>query len=123
MNLKKRLLHIGERLESSRRYGKTTVMAKACKDLDGVYLCATVPEANKIEREFSVSTASIDTNLEGYRGPFFIDHHAAANLMFRAANKIAELEKRIKALETENQNLVWDLLDKNNADQEGFYGL
>jgi hypothetical protein len=101
MNLKKRLEHIAGALDFNRRYGKTSLIAKACRDLNGIMLAATFDQAKNIARSHDVEAKSIEMNLDGYRGPFFIDHHAASVLLQKAANKISELEREIDELKSE----------------------
>lgn len=111
MNLRSRLEHIAQMLDAGRGFGKTTMMAKACKDLDGIYLCNSHAEAKKVKHEHQVPTESIDKNLHGYIGPFFIDHHATAQLLHRAASKIKELEEENKTLQIEKENLEYKVMD------------
>ena len=111
MNLRKRLEHIAHMLGSARRYGKTTVTAKACKELDGVLLCASHEHATRVKREHGVTTASIDKELNGIRGPFFIDHYALERLLHRASNKIKELEHQNTTLQMQKTNLEYEVMD------------
>lgn len=117
MNLKDRLNHIAHMLGASRRYGKTTLIAKACKDVDGILLCASHDQARAIRREHEVHTESIDKNLQGLRGPFFIDHFAVERLLQRASDKIENLEEEIRGLQNEKQNLEYDVIDLINKER------
>jgi peptidoglycan hydrolase CwlO-like protein len=129
MNLKGQLEHIAHFLGATRRYGKTTLTARACKDVDGVYLCANHAQARLVKREHGVHAESIEKNLQGYRGPFFIDHFAVESLLSRAAKKIDDSDKKIDELnmtvsnkdyEIESlQNRILELLyDKERLEQE-----
>ena len=95
MNVKKRLEHLAAALDAGRRLGKTTMQAEACKNLDGIYLCADLHHAKAIKYEHNVHTESIEKNLGGYRGPFFMDHFATSKMFRSAARKIEELEQEI----------------------------
>lgn len=108
MNLKGRLEHIAQMLDAGRRYGKTTAIAKICKEFDGVLLTHNFQFAKDLEREFKITTKSIDVNLHGLSGPFFIDHHAISALLFRASNKISELETKYRQLELSYENTLID---------------
>jgi hypothetical protein len=100
MNLKKRLLHIAQKLDESRQYGKTTLLAKITKELGGILLVHNFDEARLLERKHDIVVKSIDVGLDGLTGPFFLDNHGASVLLTRAANKIEALEKEIEELKT-----------------------
>jgi hypothetical protein len=111
MNIKNKLNHISIALGSARRMGKTTLIAKACKDLDGIMLGANHQHAKMLEYEHGVTAKSIDMNLQGFRGPFFIDHYAMERLLQRAVSKIEALEEENKALQTEKENLEYKVME------------
>lgn len=98
MNLLKRLRHIAEKLDQPRQYGKTTLLAKAAKEIDAVLLVATSDEATHIQRTHGITSKMVDLNLENLSGPFLIDNHAVVRLFKRAADKIEDLEKEIRYL-------------------------
>lgn len=94
MNIKDRLLHISNLNNKYRGHGLTTEMVKAAKDLHAIYLVHSFDEATRLTRlHKGLTVKSIDINLEGFAGPFILDHHAADILMGRAANKIEQLER------------------------------
>lgn len=101
MNIKKRLQHISIALNSARQYGKTTVMAKATKELGGILLCANFDDAKRIKHAHNVETKSYETNLDGINGPFFIDNYAISLLLESAVRKIDSLEKELEKLKNE----------------------
>lgn len=93
MNLKKRLRHIASLSDGFRGIGRTTYNAKLAKENGGVVIAATFDQAKYIERTHGVATKSMEMNLEGYSGPFFVDHNAMDILLRKAADKIEKLEK------------------------------
>ena len=105
MNLKKRLRHIADVLNLPRAYGKTTLLAKITKELDGVLLVHNTDESTRLRR-LKVTAQSIDTNLDGLSGPFFLDNQAASRLLIRAAEKIEAQEVEIELLKQELANFV-----------------
>lgn len=102
MNIKNRLRHIAEASAHGRRLGKTTVIAKAAKELDGLLLGANHKHALDLKHDHGIEARSMEMNLHGFRGPFFLDHYALETLLFKAANKIETLEEKIKELEEKN---------------------
>lgn len=98
MNVKGRLLHIVEAHQRDRQVGRSTYNAKLAKENGGIVLAADHQHAKWIERNLGVPARSIETNLHGYSGPFFIDHFAVDKLLISAARKI-------EALEEENEKL------------------
>lgn len=99
MNLKTRLRHLADKLSNPRAYGKTTMLAKITQELGGILLTHNTDEATRVQRAYRGLVAkSMDINLDGFSGPFFLDNQAAFRLLNRAADKIEQLEK-------ENQDL------------------
>ena len=99
MKLSKRLRHLADKLTNEDRgMGKTSLIAKAAKDLNGVILCHNFEFAKTVGHEHDVVAKSIEVNLDtkDLMGPYFIDHHAVAVLFEKAANRIEELEAQIK---------------------------
>lgn len=92
MNIKKRLLHLANLSAKDRQTGRTTLTARAAKEVGGIVLARTHDEAKFIERTHNVTARSMEINLDGYSGPFFIDHHAVESLLVSAATKIENLE-------------------------------
>lgn len=99
MNLKGRLEHIAIALDAGRQFGKTHVIAKICQEADGVLLAHNFDFARDLERKYNITSKSIDVNLHGLGGPFFLDHSAASRLLFRAAAKIQDLEEKNRKLQ------------------------
>jgi len=98
MNVKDRLLHIVEMHQRDRQVGRSTYNAKLAKENGGLVLAADHKHAKWIERNLGVTAKSIEVNLHGFSGPFFIDHYAVDKLLLSAARKI-------EALEQENERL------------------
>jgi hypothetical protein len=96
MNVKDRLLHIVELHQRDRMVGRSTYNAKLAKENGGMVLAADHQHAKLIERNFGVPARSIEVNLHGYSGPFFIDHFAIDKLLLSAARKIETLEEEIQ---------------------------
>lgn len=98
MNIKNRLRHIADMSMRGRRLGKTTAIAKAVKDLDGIMLCRSHQHAKDVQRQFGVTARSMEMNLHGFNGPFMLDHYALEELLYKAVNKIETLEKELEEL-------------------------
>jgi hypothetical protein len=116
MNLRTRLQTIAHALSADRMTGKTTLLCRAAKELDAVVLAATFDQVNHLQRNHGVVAKSIDTNLQGLNGPFFIDHYATSKLLIRAADHIETLEKSNEKLQQEIEELriSLELLTQNN---------
>lgn len=116
MNLRTRLQMVARVLSYDRMTGKTTLICRAAKELDGVVLAATFDQVNLLQRNHGVVSKSIDTNLDGLSGPFFIDHYAASRLLTRAADHIETLEKSNDQLkkELEDLRISLELLTERN---------
>lgn len=98
MNLKSRLQHIAFKSMKDRMMGRTTLIARAAKELGGIVLAHNFSGAKQIEHAHAVTARSMEINLDGFSGPFFLDHHATDIMLLRAADKIEELEKQQKSL-------------------------
>ena len=99
MNLKNRLLHLAHKLDEDRQTGKTTMLAKAAKETNGILLAHNFDFAKHLERNYGIVSKSVEINLEGFFGPFFIDNHAVSRLFHSAASKIETLEARLEKAE------------------------
>lgn len=121
MNLIDRFRHLSEKLShSDRGTGRTTLLAKAVKDLNGVLLCHDFKFAKVLEHEHGVVTKSTEVNLHGLMGPFFIDHHAVACLFDRAATELSAKEFTITKLTEEKRRSQATIasLEIENADYQ-----
>jgi hypothetical protein len=118
VNLKERLRHLAFTSAKDRQFGRTTLVAKLVKETDGVMLAHNHDYARDLQRKFGVTAKSIDLNLEGFNGPFFFDHFAIETLLFRAANKIEEVEKENAELKKmiENAKKALGVLDGRSSD-------
>jgi len=96
MNIKQKIRNIADASRMGRRLGKTTAIVNAAKQLDGLVLGATHDHALRIKRKHGIKARSIELDLDGFCGPFFIDHYALENLLYKAANKIESLEKQLE---------------------------
>lgn len=105
MNIKDRLNHLAAVLVKDRMMGRTTLNARMAKESGGMVIAADIKEAKRIERSFGVPARSMETNLDGYSAPFFMDHFATSRMMQKAANKIELLEQTLKA-EREEKDLL-----------------
>lgn len=101
MNLKSRLRHLAEKLGEPRQYGKTTLLAKAAKEIDAVLLVYKPDEATHIQRHHNIVSKTVDINLTDLAGPFLIDNHAVSRMFIRAADQIDTLETEVKRLTEE----------------------
>ena len=115
MNLKARLRHLSQKSQELRQYGKTTLLAKITKELDGVLLCRTHKQATEMKKAHGVNAISFEKNLEGIRGPFFFDHYTLETLLDKAANKIDTLENDNFFLANERNGLK-RLLEQANKE-------
>lgn len=98
MNVKKRLEHISNLLIKERQTGNTQSLAQATKNTNGILLCADHDQAQMLKHKYQIATELYDKNLDGYSGPFYIDHYALSKLLMQAARKINELEELNKKL-------------------------
>ncbi len=97
MNIKKRLRHLAQKSAQDRAMGRTTVIARAAKEIGATVIARNVQAIKYIEGH-GVVARSMETNLEGLIGPFLFDHSAVEGLLEMAANKIEELEKQIEEI-------------------------
>lgn len=104
MNVKDRLLHIVEMHQRDRQVGRSTYNAKLTKENGGVVLAHNHDHAKFIERTFGVTARSVEMNLHGFSGPFFIDHFAVDKLLISAARKIESLEQENEKLKKKIEN-------------------
>lgn len=91
MNLKNRLRHLAQKLDASRAYGKTTLLTKVAKELNAVFIVHNNDDVRRLSQP-SLTVKSMDMNMEGFFGPFIMDHHAVSRMFNRAADKIESLE-------------------------------
>jgi hypothetical protein len=98
MNVKKRLEHISNLLIKERQTGNTQSVAKAAQETNGILLCANFEQAKMLKNKYNIATEVYEKNLDGYSGPFYIDHYALSQLLQQAVRKISELEELNKKL-------------------------
>lgn len=98
MNIKKRLRHLSKISAKDRATGRTTLTARAAKEINATVIARNMQSIKYIESH-GVVAKSMETNLEGLIGPFLFDHSAVEGLLEMAANKIQALEDRINELE------------------------
>lgn len=96
MNLKERLIHLAHVSGIDRQMGRTTLIARAAKEIGGMIIARDFNSAQYIEREHGVTARSMDLNLMGFSGPVLFDHYAVEQMFLRAAHKIGDLEIEIK---------------------------
>lgn len=98
MNIKERLRHLATLSTKDRQTGRTSAICRIAKEIYGIVLAADFKQAKMLERQFGVTAKSIDINLDGYSGPFIMDHYAVERMFIRAADKIEELERENAAM-------------------------
>lgn len=109
MNVKGRLYQFLGCGLRDRQIGRTTRAANEAKSIGATMVVATIVEVKRLERAHpGLVVKSIETNLEGYMGPFIFDHHAVDTLVGKAITKIEELEKQNEALLSDNEKLIGD---------------
>ena len=94
MNLKDRLEHLAIASGDPRQYGKTTLLCKVAKELDAVVIAANFDHVNHLQRTHKVVAKSIDTNMQGLKGPFLFDHFAIETLLSCRESLIKSKGKR-----------------------------
>ena len=94
MNIKNRLRHLADLSAKDRGMGRTTLSARAAKEIGGIVIANSHSEARQITKSHGVLAKSYEMNLEGYSGPFILDHHTVETLLRKAANKIESLEAK-----------------------------
>lgn len=84
-------------LLGGRRSGKTTALAKACKEANGLMLCFSAQEAARVAREYGVRTASVECPelVMGQDHPVLIDSSAAGMVIDRLQRRIGQLELKL----------------------------
>lgn len=107
MNIRDRLIHLAHKVSlNDRQTGRTTLLAKACKDMNGVYICHNFEFAKKVKHDHTgLVTKSMEVNLDGLMGPFIMDHAAVGEMFLKAASSISQKEMKITTLEQENKGL------------------
>lgn len=103
MNISKRLRHLAYLDVKDRQLGRTTAIAKAAKENGGIVIGHNFDFVKYIERTHKVPAKSIEMNLEGFHGPFFLDHHAVNTMFLKAADKIDSQVKIIEVLQETKQ--------------------
>lgn len=98
MNIKGRLEHLAHLSMRDRQTGRSTMFAKVAEETGGIVITHNHEHAKYIEKNFKVPARSMEINLEGFSGPFILDHHATEVMFLKAANKIESLENEVKAL-------------------------
>lgn len=94
MNIKNRLRHLAHTMSKDRATGRTLRLMKADKDIGAIFITHNHESALNAQRtDKGLIARSMETNLEGYSGPFIIDHFAVESMFVKAANKIEELEE------------------------------
>lgn len=101
MNLKNRLRHISQCNAGNKTFGRTKATCMAALAADGVVITHTHEFATYLKRKYGVFAKSYEVNMDGLRGPFFVDHTALEEILNKAANKIEALEAEIRALKGE----------------------
>lgn len=118
MNIKNRLRHLAQISAKDRATGRTTMNARAAKELDGIVLANSHSEARYIAKQHGVVAKSIEMNLEGFAGPFFFDHHTVETLLTKAANKIEALERRNRTIIAKLEGVLKDLKEDDEVEEE-----
>lgn len=78
---------------SGRQLGKTTLLAKAAKELGGVFVCHNKVQARQVSKEHQVRTMTLDDEPRGLQGPVIFDHYALEFMLFKAGSTIEDLER------------------------------
>jgi hypothetical protein len=92
-------------LSCGRRIGKTTQLAEAVKNLDGVMLCATEQHAKQVRQQYGIKAqnAGNPEKLRGLRGPFIADHFLIECVLLNASEYIEKLEKENAELQSKTK--------------------
>lgn len=110
MNIKNRLRHLASLSTKDRATGRTTRLIEMAMSIGGIFITHNQDAADFAQRKHKGLVArSIETNLEGYSGPFVFDHFAVENMFSKAAQKIDNLEQ---LLENERQENVKHIQEK-----------
>jgi trehalose-6-phosphatase len=91
-------------IASPRRSGKTTALAKAAKECDGVMVCRDQQEADRIAKEFGIRTVSALGSPDRLRGQLaarLVDPDAFLLWMAQAEQELRQAMERIRELESE----------------------
>ena len=112
MNIRDRLQHIALALVNDRQTGSTSATVRAAKDTYGTVLAANFDQVKYLKKRFNIEARSMETNLQGISGPFFMDHYAISQLLLKAANKIESQEKEIEKMRESFQKVLAHLSDE-----------
>jgi hypothetical protein len=118
MNIKNRLRHLAQLSAKDRATGRSTMTARAAKELDGIVIANTHSEARQIAKTHGVAAKSYEMNLDGFMGPFFFDHHAIETLLTKAANKIEALERRNRTIISKLEDVLRELKEDDDSTEK-----
>lgn len=97
-----------------RRFGKTTAICKAAKEIGATVICANTQQAQILKLEHGIKTATIHQNLRGTTGPYLYDHFAMEQTVFELEHfykkEIKDRDTRIINLINNVSNLEYSLI-------------
>ncbi len=84
----------------SRGTGRTTVLAKAAKKLNGIFVCGTRHHVEQVRRDYNVDTVCINSleSVLGTNKPVIFDHFVVEKLIRKWAMTIDKLHKAEQVL-------------------------
>lgn len=75
--------------------GVTTALVYACKSIDATLLCANRIHQKSL-KDLGIKTGIVDSNLQGTKGPYIVDHYAMLHICLEYEDRIRELKEKIR---------------------------
>jgi len=105
------LVELCEIIESSRQNGKTSILAGAVQEADGVLIVHSQDCGKQLRQKYPKLLYAMPHNIDSLRDiskPIFIDHYCVFNMVREMVNKyeqkISDLKKEIEILKNGKPN-------------------
>lgn len=85
--------------ERTRQSGKTSALAKACKDIRGVFITTTADLAREYRHKFKMQCLPLGSRLLGNNRPIIFDHYALQQLFGELIHNDVRCGKRENSFE------------------------
>jgi len=97
-----RLIEICEIIETTRQNGKTSILAKAVSESNGVLLVHSNDFGNILKQKYpDLKVAIPNTSIRGISQPILMDHYCIYTLALEMQKEIENLRDEIKQLKGE----------------------
>ena len=105
MNMKERLRHVAKNISGKDWLINRAAICQAAKESGGTVLTASIEEAIHLQKSYGVPARYVESNLDDYHGPFFIDPWALESMLNKGALKIESLEVDVELLKLKVKHL------------------